>query len=92
MMIIAVFLIMTITRLFLTHLSALCYLEWGGESVGMGDLLVAGTSDGRLGFIDVKNSRVVHVRRASVPAFSVADGFVADRALSRIMRHTSLCA
>jgi hypothetical protein len=58
----------------------------------MGGLLVAGTSDGRLGFIDVKSSRVVHVRRASVPAFSVADGFIADRALSRIMRHTSLCA
>jgi hypothetical protein len=28
----------------------------------MADLLVAGSSDGRLGFIDVKSARLLHVR------------------------------
>lgn len=48
---------------FVTHASALCYLEWGGELVGMSALLVVGSSDGRLGFIDVKGAQLLHVRR-----------------------------
>jgi hypothetical protein len=40
---------------------ALCFLEWGGEHKETGGVLVAGASDGRLGFVDVCGARLLHV-------------------------------
>ena len=47
-----------------TPAAALCHLKWGGELVKAGDVLVAGTSDGRLGFIDVQGARLLQARPA----------------------------
>ena len=47
----------------MTLASALCFIEWGGEFAGTGGVLVAGTGDGKLGFIDVKDARLLQVGR-----------------------------
>ena len=49
------------TAVFLTLASALCFIEWGGEFAGTGGVLVAGTGDGKLGFIDVKDAQLLQV-------------------------------
>ena len=81
------------TAVFLTLASALCFIEWGGEFAGTGGVLVAGTGDGKLGFIDVKDAQLLQVGQSvAVFVFLFPTPVTAGRSRARVMRHTHLCA
>jgi hypothetical protein len=78
-----------------TPAAALCHLKWGGELVKAGDVLVAGTSDGRLGFIDVQGARLLQARpaHASPPCLLSLDlTLTAGSLRTRVTGHAPLCA
>jgi hypothetical protein len=79
--------------LFLTLASALCFIEWGEEFAGTGGVLVAGTSDGKLGFIDVKDARLLQVGCSVCGRFCFYFRLCHGRSItcSRHASHASLC-